>query len=48
MPHMNDFDDYPPFFCPKIGVNAWILKFFLINEDKILETTLCQVFTTIK
>jgi len=38
----SDFDDCPFSKCMDI------LKIFFTSEDKILETTSCQVFTTIK
>ena len=36
------------FLYSKIGVSAWFFKNFLTSEDKIFETTTCQVFTTVE
>jgi len=45
---MNYFDDYP-FSIPQNWSECRdFLKFFFTGEEKILEKTLCQVFTTIK
>jgi len=38
----------PIFFTPKLGKCIDFLKIFFTSEDKILETTSCQVFTTVK
>jgi len=40
MPRINNFEDYP-FPLPHMD----FLKMFFTSEDKILETTSCQVFT---
>jgi len=40
MPRINNFEDYP-FSLPHMD----FLKMFFTSEDKILETTSCQVFT---
>jgi len=46
--HVSDFDDYP-FSLPQTwGKRMDFLKFFFTSDKKILETTTCQVFTTIK
>ena len=44
---MSDFDDYPFSLPQNWGKRMEFLKFFFTSEDKILETTSLQVFTTI-
>jgi len=36
----------PIFFTPKLGLAHGFFKIFVTSEDKIFETTSCQVFTT--
>jgi len=36
------------FFTPKLGLAHGFLKIFITSEDKIFETTSCQVFTTVE
>jgi len=45
---MSDFDDYPSSLPQNWGKHMDFLKIFFTSEDKILETTSCEVFTTIK
>jgi len=45
---MSDFDDYPFSLPQNWGKRMDFLKIFLISEEKIFETTSCQVFATIK
>jgi len=40
---MCDFDDYPFSLPQNWGKRISFLKFFFTSEDKILETTTCQV-----
>jgi len=44
---MSDFDDYPYSLPHNWGKCMDFLKIFFTSEDKILETTSYQVFTTI-
>jgi len=44
---MSDFGDYPFSLPQNWGKCMDFLKIIFTSEDKILETTSCQVFTTI-
>jgi len=48
MSHLSDFDDYPFSLPQNYGKCMDFKNFFLTTEEKILETTFRQVFTTIK
>jgi len=48
MSRMSDFDDYPFSLPQNWGERMDFLKIFFTSEDKILQTTFCQVFTTIE
>jgi len=48
MSHMSDSDDHQFSLFQDWGKHIDFLIFFFTSEDKILETTSCQVCTTIK
>jgi len=48
MSRMSDFDDYPFAFPQNWGKCMDLKKCFFTTEEKILATTFCQVFATIK
>jgi len=48
MSHMSDFNIYPFSLPQNWGKRMDFLKIFFTSEDEILETTSCQLFTTIK
>ena len=45
---MSDFNDYPFPLPQNWDKHMDFLEILFASEDKILETTCCQVFTTIK
>jgi len=48
MSRMSAFDDYPFAFPQNWGKCMDLKKCFFTTEERILETTFCQVFATIK
>ena len=46
MLRMSDFDDYPFYLPQNWGKRMDFLKIFFTSEEKILESTSCQIFTT--
>jgi len=45
---MSDFDDYPFYLPPNWGKRMDFKKYFFTTEERILETTFCQVFAIVK
>jgi len=48
MSRMSDFDDYPFYLPPNWGKRMDFKKYFFTTEERILETTFCQVFAIVK
>ena len=46
--HMSDSDDYTFSLPQNFGKHMDSKKFFFTTKERILETTFCQVFITIK